>query len=94
MTKPPLPLLFLLSIFVFSSLCFSLPGKDQSGKVKVWEETITLPTYFTDLPEECPVFFQQKSYQGASRVAYPYPVQDRLSMEHGSMEYRGSFPGE
>lgn len=91
MTKSPLPSLFVLSILVFSSLCFSLSGQDHPGTVKVWEETITLPTYFTDLPEECPVFFQHKSYQGASRVAYPYPVQDRLSMVRGTKEYRGLF---
>lgn len=85
------PLWYLISVFILSSLCFSLAGQDQFGEVKVWEETITLPTYFTDLPEECPVFFQHKSYQGASRVSYPYPEQDRLTMERGTMEYTGLF---
>jgi len=33
------------------------------------------------------LFSKKKSYQGASRVVYPYPEQDRLSMEKGSNGY-------
>ena len=36
--------------------------------VKVWEETITLPTYKMDPNDPNPAFFRNQSYQGASRV--------------------------
>jgi len=72
-------------------LVIDASGSDPTGEVKIWEETITLPTYFTNPPEECPMFFKHQSYQGASRVAYPYPQQDNLSMEKGSREYTALF---
>jgi tetratricopeptide (TPR) repeat protein len=73
------------------SLTLFASDEDDGGRVKIWEETITMPTYFTDPPEECPIFFQHKSYQGASRVSYPYAEQDILSMKKGDKEYKALF---
>lgn len=84
-----LPLAFLLILHLVPVSFFAQAGPEPT--VRIWQETITLPTYFTNPAEECPIFFEHKSYQGASRVAYPYPVQDNLSMEKGSKEYTGLF---
>ncbi|MEN8228895.1 MAG: DUF5107 domain-containing protein [Bacteroidota bacterium] len=81
--------LILCALLWFCSVTYASAGGED--KVRIWKETITLPTYFTNQPEECPLFFQHQSYQGASRVSYPYPVQDNLSMEKGSKEYTALF---
>ena len=84
---------YLLITILFIGLCFAadLAAVGKNSEVKIWEETIALPTYFTNPSEECPIFFSNQSYQGASRVAYPYPVQENLSMEKGTEEYTGLF---
>lgn len=68
-----------------------LASKSTTTSVKIWEEPLTLPTYFANAAEESPVFFENKSYQGASRVAYPYPVQDNLSMVKGEKTYQALY---
>ncbi|MEX0322095.1 MAG: DUF5107 domain-containing protein [Puniceicoccaceae bacterium] len=65
--------------------------ESRTTGVRIWQEPLTLPTYFANAPEECPVFFENKSYQGASRVAYPYPVQDNLSTEKGEATYQALY---
>ncbi|MQY78326.1 MAG: DUF5107 domain-containing protein, partial [Bacteroidetes bacterium] len=81
----------LLCVLIGLSSFTNASSSNNPDKVKIWEETMTLPTYFTNPPEECPIFFQNQSYQGASRVSYPYPEQDNLSMEKGSRDYKGLF---
>jgi len=59
--------------------------------VKVWEETITLPTYRMNPNDPNPAFFQNQSYQGASRVIYPYPLQDNYTNEKVNEQYNALF---
>lgn len=59
--------------------------------VKVWEETITLPTYRMNPNDPNPAFFQNQSYQGASRVIYPYPLQDNFTHEKVDQQYNALF---
>lgn len=64
----------------------------QNGQdVRIWQETITLPTYLAHPPDENPIFFRNQSYQGASRVLYPYPLMDNLSDVKEDKEYTGLF---
>ncbi len=59
--------------------------------VKVWEETITLPTYKMDPNDPNPAFFRNQSYQGASRVIYPYQLQDNFTNERVDQDYNALF---
>ena len=59
--------------------------------VKVWEETITLPTYKMNPNDPNPAFFRNQSYQGASRVIYPYPLQDNFTNEKVDQQYNALF---
>jgi tetratricopeptide (TPR) repeat protein len=63
----------------------------ESGIVRVWEETILLPTYPTGEEEKNPVFLEKRVYQGSSGSVYPYPVVERLSDEKTDKAYRAFF---
>ncbi|MCK4854442.1 MAG: DUF5107 domain-containing protein, partial [Bacteroidales bacterium] len=62
-----------------------------TGQVKVWEETIILPTYKMNPNDPNPAFFRNQSYQGASRVIYPYPLQDNFTNEKVDQPYNALF---
>ena len=46
----------------------------EKGIVKVWKETIKLPTYEIGEEEKNPIFLEKRVYQGSSGVVYPYPA--------------------
>jgi hypothetical protein len=68
--------LFFFGILLFIKFCFSSEAGQQ---VRIWEETVTIPTYQLDPPEKNPMFFKNESYQGAKKKIYPYPFQDKLT---------------
>ena len=49
------------------------------AEVKLWQETITLPTYLAGDPEPNPMFFFGRQSQGAQGPVYPYPMYDTLT---------------
>ncbi|WP_163517021.1 tetratricopeptide repeat protein [Gelidibacter japonicus] len=56
-------------------------------KVKVWQETIILPTYEAGKPEKNPVFIEKRVYQGSTGSVYPYPVIEKIADEKVDKEY-------
>ncbi|WP_018759758.1 DUF5107 domain-containing protein [Paenibacillus terrigena] len=46
--------------------------------VKVWEETINIPTYEVGEPDKNPMFLEKRVYQGSSGRVYPNPVIDKI----------------
>lgn len=60
----------------------------QNSKVKIWEENLNLPTYKVDPPDKNPMFFENDSYQGASRVIYPYPLEDDMTNVQITKDYK------
>ncbi len=50
-------------------------------------ETLTIPTYRPDSPNELPFFLEKKAYQGATGRVYPIPYTDRLSNEATEQTY-------
>ncbi len=62
-----------------------------SQEVIMKEAPLTLPTYKTHKPDVNPMFFKGESYQGASKVIYPYPLIDNLSNEKIQKDYTGLF---
>ncbi len=51
----------------------------QDDSVKIWQEPLVLPTYLTRPDDVNPMFRKPLSYQGASKVIYPYPLQEALT---------------
>ena len=47
--------------------------------VKVWQESVSIPTYETGPQDIHPMFLENRVYQGSSGVVYPYGVTDTLS---------------
>lgn len=67
---------------VFSLLLtLSLASGPLLAQVKISEENWVLPTYPVYPPDKNPMFFKGESYQGASRVIYPYALNDMISNE-------------
>ncbi|WP_314587987.1 DUF5107 domain-containing protein [Paenibacillus terrigena] len=46
--------------------------------VKVWEETMDIPTYEVGEPDKNPMFLEKRVYQGSSGRVYPNPVIDKI----------------
>ncbi|MGG5838336.1 DUF5107 domain-containing protein [Huaxiibacter chinensis] len=47
--------------------------------VKVWQESVSIPTYETGPQDIHPMFLENRVYQGSSGAVYPYGVTDTLS---------------
>ncbi|HEY3388294.1 MAG TPA: DUF5107 domain-containing protein [Prolixibacteraceae bacterium] len=69
------PLFVCLMVFAF------LNGKTLLGQVKISEEKWIIPTYKVNPPDKNPMFFKGESYQGASKIIYPYALNDMISNE-------------
>ncbi|MDP8244296.1 MAG: DUF5107 domain-containing protein [Candidatus Hinthialibacter antarcticus] len=66
-------------------------GAAQNGSVKIWEEPLVLPTYLTGEDDVNPMFRKPLSYQGASKVIYPYPLQESLSNQKEEQTYNALY---
>ncbi len=66
------------SLILLLSLGFFL---GINGQVSVSEEQWVIPTYMVGQPDKNPIFFKGESYQGASKVVYPYAMNDVISNE-------------
>lgn len=60
-------------------------------KVKVWKETVKIPTYPVGEPEKYPIFIEKRVYQGSSGAVYPYPIIEKISDHKIEKEYLGVF---
>lgn len=63
----------------------------QFSKVKVWEETVILPTYEIGAPDKNPMFLEKRVYQGSSGKVYPHPVIDKIYDTKTDKEYKAVF---
>ncbi|MCC7377576.1 MAG: DUF5107 domain-containing protein [Verrucomicrobiales bacterium] len=50
----------------------------MSELVRVWNETLELPTYLPEAPDKNPMFLERRVYQGSSGRIYPLPFTDRI----------------
>ncbi|MFN7999085.1 MAG: DUF5107 domain-containing protein [Bryobacteraceae bacterium] len=64
------------TIALLLALAALLPAAAQ---VRIWEDTINVPTYQAGAPDPAPIFFDGRGYQGAKGPVYPYPIIDRLT---------------
>lgn len=59
--------------------------------VKIWKETVVIPTYGVGKADKNPMFFEKRIYQGSSGVVYPNPVIEKIYDEKEDKEYIGLF---
>lgn len=82
-----------VSRLVLSVLCVGIPigpGLAQQG-VRVWEEPLVIPTYRIGAPEKNPIFYGDRSYQGAQGAVYPYAMLDKLTDLRVDGTYRAVY---
>src|SRR5882724_1019348 len=60
-------------------------------EVKIWEETIAIPTYPVGVPEKNPMFLEKRVYQGSSGAVYPHAVIEKISDEKTDKYYKAVF---
>jgi hypothetical protein len=63
----------------------------EDDTVKVWVESVTIPTYEVGEPDINPMFLEKRVYQGSSGAVYPYPVIDRVFDEKVDKQYQAIF---
>lgn len=73
LVRHQLGMCILFSLFLLTSPLWA--------QVKISEQSWVLPTYPVNPPDKNPMFFKGESYQGASRVIYPYALNDMISGE-------------
>ncbi|HAH23615.1 MAG TPA: DUF5107 domain-containing protein [Prolixibacteraceae bacterium] len=65
-----------------------LNGSGLWAQVKLSEQKWTLPTYEVSPADKNPMFFKGESYQGASKVIYPYAMNDAISNEKTQHDWK------
>lgn len=63
----------------------------QPSQVRVWEQTVEIPTYEVGKPDRNPMFLEKRVYQGSSGRVYPLPVIDKIHDEKVPKPYRIIF---
>ena len=78
-----------LVFFLVSSLGSFVPAR-AAESVRIWEESLVVPTYLIEAPDPNPVFYFGRAYQGAQGPVYPYPFLDRLTDRKVDKETRSA----
>lgn len=60
---------------------------DQTGAVKVWRESVVIPTYVPLPAEPHPMFLEKRVYQGSSGKVYPLPFVGRIAEEKSDVNW-------
>ena len=60
-------------------------------EVRVWEESVTIPTYGVGQPEKNPMFLEKRVYQGSSGVVYPNAVIEKINDYKEDQIYQAVF---
>ena len=64
---------------------------NQVNSVRIWEETVTIPTYGVAGPDHNPRFYEKRAYQGSTGKVYPLPVTEKIYDEKKYQEYHVVF---
>ncbi len=75
-----------MTLKIFSALLF-LSSLMAAAQVRVWQDTLTLPTYEEDAPDLNPPFDQYAN----SRFNYPYTLRDNLTDRRTDHAWRAIF---
>jgi tetratricopeptide (TPR) repeat protein len=87
-----LKMIYLVGLIVGAILpVFGSLPLNASSEVKVWEESLVIPTYLTGKPEKFPLFYSGRAYQGAKGPVYPYSMLDELTDVRENKTYKALF---
>jgi len=78
-------------IVALSFVFLLFPLLANAGDVRIWEGTITLPTYRVNAPEKAPLFSRDFAYQRARRGVYPYAMNDNPTYDKVDSTHRALF---
>jgi tetratricopeptide (TPR) repeat protein len=78
-----------LTLALFSLSSLTLTASDDS--VRVWTEPLVIPTYLVGPPDENPIFYTGRAYQGAQGPVYPYPFLDVLTDKLAERTYTALY---
>jgi len=76
-----------LEYLVLSSV-LSASAIDLTAQVKISEQEWIIPTYKVSPPDKNPMFFKGESYQGASKIIYPYGMNDVIANEKSDQKWK------
>lgn len=76
----PRTMIVMISLVFISSMSFS--------QVTLTEQPWVIPTYKVYPPDKNPMFFKGESYQGASKIIYPYSLNDMISDEKADKAWK------
>ena len=71
----------ILGPFLTILIVLHLVSVSLIAQVKISEQEWTIPTYKVNPPDKNPMFFKGESYQGASKIIYPYGMNDVIDNE-------------
>ena len=57
--------------------------------VRIWEESIVIPTYQVGPADKNPMFLETRVYQGSSGKIYPYPTVEKIYDENWEAGFSG-----
>ena len=81
-----------ISVFFFFTVFFFLMiPLSGFAEVKIWEESVVLPTYLVAPADKNPRFYDGRVTQGAQGRVYPYPMSDVLTNERSQKRYQMVF---
>jgi hypothetical protein len=66
-------------------------GAREPDSVKLWEASLTVPTYEIGPPDLDPIFYSGRAYQGAKGPVYPYPILDQLTDHRVNKAYNAVY---
>ncbi len=61
------------------------------NQVKVWQQSVDIPTYEVGPQDENPMFLENRVYQGSSGAVYPYGVIDTITGEKSLRRYQAVY---
>jgi tetratricopeptide (TPR) repeat protein len=79
---------FKLSNHILALTCFLLSTRYLTAQVRISEQEWIIPTYRVSPPDKNPMFFKGESYQGASKIIYPYAMNDVISNDKSDQSYK------
>ena len=80
-----------LLVVAFLLISSSMLWAQAQAPVHIWQAPLTLPTYKIGPPEQSPMFFAGRIYQGAAGKIYPYPLYDRILDVRGDKTYQADY---
>jgi tetratricopeptide (TPR) repeat protein len=82
------PMLCAAGLILNALLAHALPNEPP---VRLWEESLVIPTYLVGEPDRNPIFYSGRAYQGAKGPVYPYPMLDKLTDIRQDKAYRAVY---